>query len=273
MTGEPTAGAADAPADEQRDRDGQTEHPLTIGTVLREVAWHLRRDPVLAVPFTAVGALLAAADYLRRVDPIAAAITGAGNGIDLEYPIFPRGTARTGRTLGGVVDLDFPYLLWAVGLEALVLAAVGLAGFATIAWTTDARVRDSPVALLRYVAVLAGMTVAFQALGRTEFEPGGMLAVLVAVIVLLQVLVRIALTPAFLVAGRGLAEAVRDSVAASRGIGWPLFGVVLTVGLAAAALGRVPVAGPYLSTAVVATVQSVALGVVAGHRGRSHSSR
>lgn len=261
MTAERTDGVADsAPT-----RASPSDRRFTFAGVLRTVARRLRRDPVLAVPFTAVGALLAAADFLRGIDPIPAATGAPAAGINVEYSIFPRGVGRTGRTLGAVVDLDLPYFLWAVGLEALLVAAVSLAGFATIAWTLGARVRDRPVALLRYVAVLAALSVAYQALGRTQFEPHGMLVALIAMFVLLQVLVRVAMTPAFLVAGRGATRAVWASVAASRGIGWTLFGLVVALGIAASVLARAPVVGPYLSTAIVATVHSVALGVVYRH--------
>ncbi|WP_226010150.1 hypothetical protein [Halomicrobium salinisoli] len=247
-----------------RTESASTPSPrISLGRVVRAAGRHVRRDPALALPFAAVGAIAAIADRLRLLDPIPATTLGPFSGtVSVRYAIVPRGVARTGRHLGAVPSLELPYLAWTVGLEALLVVAVGVAGYVTIARTLGVPVRDRPRSLARYLAFASGLTVSLQALGLVVSDPAGVLVSLVALLIVLQLDVRLALAPAYLVAGRGIASAVRASVAASRGTGWTLAGLVIAVGLAAWALAHVPVVGSLLSTAVVATIQSVALGVV-----------
>lgn len=232
-----------------------------VWSVLKTVGVRVRRDPRLALPFAVAGLLLALADVLRRRDPIPVSTPDAfSETISVQYAIYPTGTVRTVREAGALVDLQTPYLLWGVGLELLPLLAIGVAG-----WMTIARALGTPRrldALSRYLCVLVVLGLIPGLLGSPSIDVSSLLLGLALLAVVSLVFVRLYLFPAFLVAGRGFVPAVRDSVTASRGQRWTIFGLVLVLGIASWGLGHVQIAGAFLSTAIVAPVQAVSFAVL-----------
>lgn len=238
----------------------QTTRLSTLG-VLKSVLGRIRRDPVLAVPFAVVGVLVALVDWLRQHDPIPMASTDAlSQSVSIQYSVLPQGTARTVRHVGALVDLKTRYLLWAVGLEVLVPLAVGIAGWVTIARALDTHARLR--ALSRYLIALAVIVSIPQLLGVSSVDITNFLLGLVLLAIALFVLTRLFLFPALLVAGSGFVRALRQSYRRSHGQGMTIAGLIIVIGLAYWGLATVPVAGGFLSTAVVAPIHAVAIETV-----------
>ncbi|WP_228841666.1 hypothetical protein [Haloarcula sp. CBA1127] len=232
----------------------------TLG-VLKSALGRIRRDPVLAVPFAFVGMVVALVDWLRQHDSVPMAPTDAlSQSVSVNYAVFPQGTARTVRHVGALVDLETRYLLWAVGLEVLVPLAVGIAGWVTITRVLDTH--SGPRALSRYLVALAAVVSIPQLLGGFSVDITGFLSGLMLLAVALFVLTRLFLLPALLVTGSGFVTALRQSYRRSRGRGMTIAGLIIVIGLAYWGLATVPVAGGFLSTAVVAPIHAVAIGTV-----------
>ncbi|NLV10016.1 hypothetical protein GOC74_08745 [Halomicrobium mukohataei] len=241
--------------------DERSSSPQTTVTVLRAALTELRRDPRLLGPFAVAGFLVALADWLRQWDPIPVATPNwMVETVSLQYSVFPRGTARTGRRIGAVVDLELPYLLGVVALETAVLLAIGAAGWLTMTRALDGQ-RDRG-SLARYLAVLVTVTVVLGVFGPAEFSPGSVPLGLLVVFAISFVVVSLFPFPGYLAVGLGVPAALRASVATARGQRFRLFGLVLAFGLAVWGLALVPVAGGFLSTALVAPVQAVSIAVL-----------
>ncbi|ACV47855.1 MULTISPECIES: hypothetical protein [Halomicrobium] len=240
---------------------GGSSAPRTTATMLRAAVTEIRRDPWLLCPFAVAGLLVALVDWLRQRDPISVVTPHwMDQTVSLQYSVFPRGTARTSRSVGALVDLELPSLLGAVALEAVVPLAVGTAGWVTMTRVLD---RDSGRASLgRYLAALASLTVTLRLFAPVRFSPDSVPLILLSLVVLSLVLVSLFALPGYLAAGYGVLHALGASAATARGQRLQLFGLVLTFGLAAWGLARVPVAGGFLSTAVVAPVQAVSIAVL-----------
>lgn len=260
MTAEPSDGStADSSA---------SAMPPDTPTValLKTVMTRIRRDPGLAAPFAVAGLLVAFADRLRKVDPLPAATPDSfERTISVQYSVVPRGTARTVREVGAVLDLRTPYLVGAVALEGLVVLAVGIAGWVTItrALGTDRRLES----LSRYLGSLVAIGFLPRLLGSPPLDiaslPLGALAIVVAAVVA----VHLFLLPGFLAAGARFTVALRRSVVAPRGSRWPLLWLIVLFGLASWGLARVPFIGGFLSTAVVAPAHAVSIAVLIDGRG------
>ncbi|WP_018257633.1 hypothetical protein [Halomicrobium katesii] len=235
--------------------------PQPTASVLRAALTELQRDPRLLAPFAVAGLLVALVDWLRQRDPISVVTPHwMDQTVSLQYSVFPRGTARTSRSVGALVDLELPSLLGAVALEAVVPLAVGTAGWLTMTRVLD---RDSGRASLgRYLAVLASLTVPLRLFAPVQFSPDSVPLILLSLVVLSLVLVSLFALPGYLAAGYGVLRALGASAATARGRRLQLFGLVLTFGLAAWGMARVPVAGGFLSTALVAPVQAVSIAVL-----------
>ncbi|OLZ39886.1 hypothetical protein A6E15_02325 [Natrinema saccharevitans] len=230
----------------------------------------LRRDPALLVPFTVAGLVLALLDRLRRWDPIPTQVTGDDVSIGIEYAGYPTGVPDTVRSLGALVDLKLPYLVWAIGLEALALAVVAAAGTVTIARTLAIGDGwDRPRWRRRWLAYL-GLIVLFDAVGRVVGSLGdvGLVFGAVLAVPLFAAFVRFFLAPAFVVTGSGPVTALTRSARATRGIGWRLLALVVCFGLAAWLLGLVPFVGTALSTALVGSMLAVTMATVRDGRYR-----
>lgn len=224
----------------------------------------LRRDPALLVSFTVAGLVLALLDGLRRWDPVPTLVTGDGVSIAVEYAGYPTGVPDTVRSFGALVDLKLPYLVWAIGLEALALAVVAAAGTATIARTLGVGDDwDWRRWGWRWLAYL-GLIVLFDAVGRAVGSVGdvGLVFGAVLAIPLFAAFVRFFPAPAFVVTGSEPTTALVRSVRATRGIGWRLLALVLCFGLAAWLLGLVPYVGTMLSTALVGSTLAVTMAAV-----------
>ncbi|WP_135305032.1 hypothetical protein [Haloarcula amylovorans] len=253
-TGERTA--ADGEASATREARSTTE-----SSVLRTAVRRIRADPMLLVPLTVAGLLVAVADWIRRVDPIPAARPHLfGQTVGIQYSLFPSGTARTIRRGAALVDLRPPFLAGAVALELLVVSAVGVAGWLTItrALGTERRLRS----LARYLGVLAVLALLFRVLENPVVEFDSLVLGVAGIVVLSLVAVRLFLVPGFLAADRRFAPSLRASARASEGWGWTIFWLILAFGIASWGLAQIPVAGGFLSTLVVAPVHAVAIAVL-----------
>lgn len=243
--------------------------PITAATILTEAIGRIRREPLLVVPFALTGGLVSLADWLREHDSIPATSADAlEQSVSVQYSIFPSGTARTGRSVGALVDLHRPYFLWGVGLELVVFLAVGLAG-----WVTIHRAVASGVAgpidgnrnhrsLGRYLLALLALAVLPRLFGASSLTIDNLLLGVAVLAAIAFVLVRLFLVPVYLVTGCGLVTALRRSRRGSRGWGQQVFGLILVFGLASWGLAHVPVAGGFLSTALVAPIHAVSLAVI-----------
>lgn len=237
-----------------------TTQRSTLG-VLTSAFRRIRRDPVLAVPFAVGGVLVALSDWLRQHDSIPMAPTDAfSQSLSVKYAVFPQGAARTVRHVGALVDLETRYLLWAVGLEVLVPLAVGIAGWVTIARVLDTDSR--PRALSRYLIALAAFVSLPQLFGGFSADISNLLLGLVLFAMVLFVLTRLFLFPALLVTGSSFVTALRQSYHRSHGQGVTIAGLIIVIGLGYWGLATVPVAGGFLSTAVVAPIHAVVIGIV-----------
>lgn len=255
MTAEPSDGStADSSA-------SATPHDAPTVALLKTVMTRIRRDPVLAAPFAVAGLLVAFADWLRRWDPIPAATPDSfERTVSVQYSVFPKGTARTVREVGAVLDLRTPYLVGAVALEALVVLAVGIAGWVTVtrALGTDRRLAS----LARYLGSLLVIGLLPRLLGSPSIDIASLPLGALALVVAAAVAVHLFLFPGFLAAGARFTEALRRSVVESRGRRWPLFWLLALFGIASWGLALVPVIGGFLSTAVVAPAHAASLAVL-----------
>lgn len=261
MTVEPDAESDGGTPASEMTSTSQTNAPMTVGAVLKAATTHLRRDPILVVPFALAGLLVALADWLRRWDPIPVARPDSvRQTFDVQYSMFPEGTARTIRPVDALVDLQTTYLLGAVALELLVWLAVGLAGWLTITRVLGSERRVGSLA--NYLGFVTMVTLVPRVLGSPSVEFDSLLFGVLALAAVSLVFVRTFLLPGLLAAGWRFTTALRESVRASRGRGWTLFGLVVLFGLASGGLARIPFAGGFLSTAVVALVHAVSLAVL-----------
>lgn len=257
MSGDPSDGS------ESDHRTRVSLRPTRISTVavLQTALRRIRRDPVLAVPFTVAGVIVALADWLRTHDPIPVATTDAlTQSVSVQYSVLPQGTARTVRHIGALIDLKTPYFLWAVGLEVAVPLVVGIAGWLTIARTV--KTHSHLGAVSRYLIALIATVSLPQLLGISPVDITNLLIGIVLLAGFLFVLVRLFLFPVFLVTGSGFVVALRQSYRRSLGHGWPIAGLIIVIGLAYWGLASVPIVGGFLSTALVAPVHAVTLGIV-----------
>ncbi|AGB17030.1 hypothetical protein Halru_2448 [Halovivax ruber XH-70] len=245
-----------------RDRSG-----LAVGSLGR-AAGRLVREPILFLPFAAFALVLTGVDVLRRRDPIPA-ITWESvtpGTINVDYALYPTPQSQTVRPLQALIDLDVPYLLWAAGLEFLVIGSIVLAGVIVInQGLADARI-DTPPVRDRFASYL-GFVVAVDLLGRFVgglgvFQEMPLLIGVPVLIVAAVVGVRLFLTPVLLVAGRSLPVAIRESNQRSFGHGWSFFGLILLFGLGTWVLASVPIVGTLLTGLFIAPLQAVTLVVV-----------
>jgi len=203
--------------------------------------------------------VVAAVDTARRLDPIPFGhIRDEGISVDVEYYLFPTGSLESVRPFGAIVELQPRYLLWAVALEAVALLAVGLAGWLVFTRRLD-RSTDLAAAA-QYFGVFGFLIAIPQLLGgaNIDFTDGGLVFGIPLIVLWMLLFVRLFFVPVFLVTGRGVIEAVRESRRTSRGAGWTVFGLILVFGLGASLLGGLPAIGEGVSTAVVGPVHAVA---------------
>lgn len=262
-------------SDEQSTPDSPVREPatLTVAAVLRATVDRLRAEPWLAVPFVLAGIVMGAVDFARRWDPIpASGVSSDGLSVEIAFYLYPTGVADTARPLGAMVDLLPGYLLWAIGLELAALVAVGLAGWIVIARGVGQSFGWRSAASYIGLLVVPLWILRFAGGAEIEFTNGGLIFGIPLLVLWAVVLVRLFLLPVCLVDGRGegVVGPVRESIAASRGIGWTIFGLIVLIGLGASLLGSVPIVGGLVSTALIAPLHAVAA-VVVYSTGRANS--
>lgn len=249
-------------ADENGQREADDAGPSV--TLPQPIA-RLRREPTLALPFAIAGVFLTVLDWLRRADPLPALATGGGEWtrISVEYAGYPTGTPETARSLEALVGLRPPYLVWGIGLEMLAIAAVAVAGIATVAQASAETERWDGALSGRRLLAYFGLIVSFDAVGRVvgSFD-GGLLLGAVLAVPLFAAYVRAFAAPAFVVAGAGPLTALSRSWRATRGIGWRVLALVGCLGLAAWFLGSPPYIGTVLSTTVVGAAHAVSAATI-----------
>lgn len=240
---------------------------MMVGVVLKAAGARIRHDPVLSVPFAIVGLLVALADGLRKQDPIPVATPDwFEQTLSIRYSVFPMGTARTIRQVDALLDLRTPYFFGAIALELLVLLAIGTAGWLTITRAMDTERRlDS---LARYLGVLSAISLPIRLLGTPTINVDGLLLGGLVLLTIALVLVHLFLFPGLLAAGCQVTTALRESVRKSRGKRWTLLWLIIIFGLASWGLAHLPIAGGFLSTAVVAPVHAVSLAILIQQNGR-----
>ena len=243
--------------------DDRTERLTAGGTFSRATA-RIRDDPVLLVPFALAGFVLAVLDWLRLQDPIPTlegrAIDSSGVEISLEFVGYPTGTPGTARRVSALVDLEAPYLLWAVGLEIIAVLVVAAAGWYTI--VRAAGVEPTRAGFASYLGVVVLFGAAFRLLSSVgdvgPLGPAGFLLVLgLLVVIVLFVFARIFLTPALAALVDSPWTAIRRSVAHSSGHELGLAGLVVGFGLGAWLFGTVPYVGVLASSVAVGAVHAV----------------
>lgn len=230
------------------------------GALARAVA-RIRTDPFLLVPFALAGLFLSVIDQLRLGDSIPTLVTERlpALAIDFEFSIFPTGTSGTTRRFAALVDLETPYLLWAVSLEVAAFLAVSIAGWYTIARVADA---DATTAGLRsYVGFVALIVVGERLLGSiAEITLSGIVGLalfLLLFVLALVILARLFVAPAIAALGFSPWVAIRRSVRLSSGHEYGLVGLILFYGLLGWLLGSVPAIGAVASSVGVAVVHAV----------------
>lgn len=242
---------------ETADRSGGGRPPGAFSVALS----CLRRDPWLFVPFFLAGAVLSLVDWLRRRDPIPAferaGLETNGISVQVEFVGYPTGVSQTMVSLESLIGLELPVLAQGLGVLALAVLAISVAGVLTIA-----RAMETDVSLesgIRFVGFVVGMDLFFRVLGSIDLVRGMGLFGLVPLVLIVALLVRLFVVPGLLVAGRSLWPAVRESYRLTRGRGWTISGLILLFGLGAWILAHVPFGGTILSSAVVAPVHAVVI--------------
>ncbi|ELY43829.1 hypothetical protein [Natronorubrum sulfidifaciens] len=240
---------------------GDREQESEPGGALARAVARIRADPFLLVPFALAGLLLSLLDQLRLWDPIPTLVTERlpALAIDFEFSIFPTGTPGTTRRVAALVDLETPYLLWAVSLEVAAVLAVSIAGWYTIARAADA---DATTTGLRsYVGFVVLIAIGGRLLGSiAEVTLSGIVGLalfLLLFVLALVVLARLFVAPAIAALGSSPWVAIRRSVRLSSGHEYGLVGLVLFYGLLGWLLGSVPAIGAVVSSVGVAVVHAV----------------
>ena len=244
---------------ETEDREGR----LTTSSVFDRAVARVRVNPSLLLPFVLAGIVLTVLDRLRLRDPVPT-VERAPIGIDeitvqFGYVGYPTGVPGTSRRLDAVVDLEVPYLLWAVGLEVVALVAVAAAGWYTIARAADAE--PTAKGFGSYLGLIVLFTVALWALGSigdvAPLGPFGLVVALGLLVVVLLVFIRLFLAPALAALGEPLRSAIGRSYRLTGGHELALAGLVVTYGLLAWLIGAVPYVGAFTSTVTVAVIHAV----------------
>lgn len=237
----------------------ETASTLSVWTVLQAVASDIRRQPRWLVPFTVAGLIVGLADWVRESDPIPMLVPEAfQETVSVQYSLVPTGTQRTIRVADALVDLRLPYLVGAVGLELVVLVAVAGAGYLTLRRAMGTS--DSRAAVVRYGVLVAVVEFLPQWLGTAHFSFTNLLFGLLAIVLFMILAVRLFLVPGFVVMGCSFRSAVSQSRRQSRGVGWTLAGLVVVLGISSWGLAQIPLAGGFLSMAIVGPVQAIAVG-------------
>ncbi|MXV63025.1 hypothetical protein GS429_13295 [Natronorubrum sp. JWXQ-INN-674] len=237
----------------------------SVPHVLSAAIDRLLRNPSLFAPFAVAGLVLATIDALRLRDPIPA-LEYAGLDkatLSLEYVGYPTGVNRMSVSLESFIGLELPYLVWGLGLHVLSLLVVALAGALTLTRLLDGEAQFGP--LPSYLGFVVTVDFAHRLLDSIVPQGTGLFG-LVPLALLLAAMVLLFPTPGLIAAGASPWTAIRDGGVWVRGDGWSVFALVVIFGTSAWLLASVPVAGAFLTSALVAPVHAVAIASLFEHR-------
>ncbi|WP_336328207.1 hypothetical protein [Halovenus sp. HT40] len=222
----------------------------------------LRSQPQLFLPFLVAGLVTSLLGWLHRRDPIAtvSSRTLADGHISLEYIGFPAGVRGTTLSVESVLGLKLPFLAWGISAYILLLAVHAIAGTVVIARVLGVEpTRRTVGSFFLYVACI---DLIYRGFGSIQgFQNMPVVIGLPILVVWIYVSVRLFAVPGLIVTRESVTEAVQESWRLTQGYGWPLFGVILGLGLTNAVFALFSVVGPALSTALVGSVHAVYLGL------------
>ncbi|WIV67717.1 hypothetical protein [Natrialbaceae archaeon AArc-T1-2] len=258
MTGEPFA-PREANENDRRPEGTESDRKLSWAGELGRAVAHVRADPFLFVPFALAGLVLSVLDRLRLRDPVPVLVErGLQGSTIVEYSIYPTGTPESARRIGALVDLETPYLIWAVGLEVVAVLSIAIAGWYTIARAAGESTTAGLGSYVGFVVLVAGVTRLLGSIGEITLQ--GILGLAVFLVVFFAVLIlfaRLFVAPALAALGTSPWTAVRRSVALTGGHERALVLLVLGYGILVWLLGSVPYVGALVSSVVVAVVHAV----------------
>ncbi|MFC7138014.1 hypothetical protein ACFQRB_19240 [Halobaculum litoreum] len=236
----------------------------TIVSVLRAVSRRFAADPMLVVPFVVAGVVVGLAETIRRRDPLPSTRPESlAESLQIQVAIVPSGTPTATRHVDALVDLQAPYLVGAVALEAVAGLAVVVAGWATLARALREGGERSAGSFGRYLGLGVLLVVAPTLLDGPDIDVDALLPGLLLLVVSAIVVVRVFLVPGFLLRGEDVPTALRRSIRTGAGNGWSILGLAVVIGTASWGLAKVtgPLGGG-LSTALVGPVHAVTIAVL-----------
>lgn len=228
----------------------------------RQLLSELRSQPQLFLPFLIAGVVSSLLGWLHRRDPIATVSgrTLADGHISLEYVGFPAGARGTTLSVESVLGLKPPFFAWGVGAYTLLLAVHAVAGAVVIARVLDIEPTRRTVG--SFFLYVAGVDLINRGLGSVQgLQNMPVIVGLPILLVWLSISVRLFAVPGLIVTRESVVDAVSESLRLTRGHGWRLFGVIVTLGLTNAVFAVFSLVGPALSTALVGTGHAVYLGL------------
>lgn len=235
---------------------GEQSRELSTTGLLAGARDRLVRQPRAVLALVLAGAVVAGIDWVQLQDPVpTTGYEGVQQGrMATTFFVLVTVVSRASVPASAYVDLKPQWLATTGGLALLEIAVVTLASGYALAALLE--VDLTPAALGRYGLAIAALRVGVP---RADFEGGAAVLAIPLLIGVFLVMVRLVPFPGLVIRGDSIRVALGRSWNVARGHGWPLFGVVLLLGVANHLLVSVPVVGP-VGSGVVAAVHA---GVVA----------
>lgn len=212
------------------------------------------------LPFVLVGVVAAAADWVRRTDPIPILVrTQAPTTFQIRVSPMPTARRLVGVDLGALVGLRPLWLVELVAIHAVVLAFGAVATAAVISGYLDRPELRRSDAVTRLVAYYLAVLVTLGVLGLVlSVVP---LVGLLVVVLGFWVFARLALAPVVALDGASVRGAARRSYALTRGKAFPLalFLLVLAAVEMVVLEEFTSVGGTFVATAVVGTLHATGI--------------
>ncbi|OIB58296.1 hypothetical protein [Natrialba sp. SSL1] len=247
---------SDSDSDTNPDSKDTDQHNWSVEAAFLAAGSRLHSNPALLIPFALAGFILAVIDTMRRHDPIPVLEYGGLEQatIHLEYAGYPTAAGQTTLPLEALVGLELPYLVWGGGLYVLSLLAVSAASVLTFTALLDGEAHFGP--LRSYVGLVVGLDLGYRLLSSVEFLQNMGLLGIVPLVLILFVLVLLFPAPGLVAAGASPWTAIRRSGAVVRGERWTVLGLVLLLGICAWVLSSIPLAGTFLTGALIAPLHA-----------------
>ena len=227
--------------DDSHDGWKYEDRGLSTAGLLADARRRLRENLPALFALLAAGVIVAGTDWLLRRDPVpTVGYTSVLDGrFSVTIGVVVRVISDASTPLSALIGLRPRWLAWTIGLELPAFLVVSGAGAYPLARLLG--VGLTRAAVLRYVAVAAVLRLA-----SVNFDLAGGAVVLAIVLIPLAfvLLVRLFAVPGFLIVGRSIPDAFRDSWHRTRGHGRALFGVVFFIGLLNHLLASVSAIGP-----------------------------